>query len=158
MQLTTHSDYALRLLIYLASHSTRKVTTREIASAYCISLNHLTKVAKALTRAGWLVAARGSGGGLMLAPHTLQVRVGEIVRFTEYTCEVVECFDVKANTCPITNVCRLKPLLYRARKAFFDVLDAMTVQEMTRNHLELNAVFEQPLPKPRAARNGARRK
>ena len=157
MQLTTHSDYALRLLIYLTSHRERNVTTREVASAYCISLNHLTKVAKALTKAGWLVAARGSGGGLMLAPHTLQVRVGEIVRYTEFTCDVAECFDIKANTCPITDVCRLKPLLYRARKAFFDVLDSMTVQEMARNHEELNGVFDQPVPKPRSARNDSGR-
>jgi Rrf2 family nitric oxide-sensitive transcriptional repressor len=71
---------------------------------------------------------------------------------------VAECFDVKANTCPITNVCRLKPLLYRARKAFFDVLDTVTVQEMARNHEELNAVFDRPLPKSRAARNDSRRK
>lgn len=62
MQLTTHSDYALRLLIYLTSHQTRKVSTREVADAYGISLNHLTKVAKSLTKAGWLLAARGGGG------------------------------------------------------------------------------------------------
>lgn len=149
MQLTTHSDYALRLPIFPTSHRERKVTTRAVAVAYCISLNHLTKVAKALTKAGWPVAARGSGGGLMLAPPTLQVRVGKIGRYTEFTCDVTECFDLKANTCPITDVCKLKPLLYRARKAFFAVLDSGTAQEMARNHEELNAVFDRPQPKPR---------
>ena len=152
MQLTTHSDYALRLLIYLTSHRTRKVSTKEVATAYNISLNHLTKVAKSLTKAGWLVSARGGGGGLMLAPHTPETRVGEIVRHTESTCDIAECFKVVGNQCPITHVCRLKPLLYRARKAFFDVLDTVTVQEMARNHEELNAVFESPRPKPPARR------
>lgn len=146
MQLTTHSDYALRLLIYLTSHHTRKVSTREVADAYGISLNHLTKVAKSLTKAGWLVAARGGGGGLTLAPHTLEARVGEIVRYTEYTIDVAECFDVKANLCPITAVCRLKPLLYRARKAFFEVLDTVTIEDIARNPDELNAIFEGPRP------------
>ncbi|MEP6672553.1 MAG: Rrf2 family transcriptional regulator [Chthoniobacter sp.] len=152
MQLTTHSDYALRLLIYLTSHRARKVSTKEVASAYGISLNHLTKVAKSLTKAGWLISARGGGGGLMLAPHTPETRVGEIVRHTEYTCDLAECFNIAGNQCPITHVCRLKPLLYRARKAFFDVLDAVTVQEIARNPEELNAVFESPRPKPRARR------
>jgi Rrf2 family nitric oxide-sensitive transcriptional repressor len=147
MQLTTHSDYALRLLIYLTSHSTRKVSTREVADAYGISLNHLTKVAKSLTKAGWLLTARGGGGGLTLAPHTREARVGEIVRYTEYTCDVAECFDAKANTCPITSICRLKPLLYRARKAFFDVLDTATIEDIARNPAELNAIFESPRPK-----------
>ena len=141
MQLTLHSDYALRLLIYLMSHPERKVTTREVADAYGISLHHLTKVAKALTRAGWLVTARGGGGGLTLAEHTPRTRVGEIIRFTETRRAVAECFVPATNTCPITAVCGLKPILYRAQKAFFDVLDAVTIEEIARNPAELKAVF-----------------
>ena len=150
MQLTTHSDYALRLLIYLMSSPSRKVSTREVADAYGISLHHLTKVAKSLTKAGWLVAARGSGGGLTLAPHTPAARVGEIVRYTETNMDVAECFTARTNTCPIIGVCRLKPVLYRARKAFFDVLDSVTIQEIARNPGELNPIFEKSL-----ARHGA---
>ncbi len=142
MQLTTHTDYALRLLLYLMSHRDRKVSTREVATAYGISLNHLTKVAKALTKAGWLVTARGGGGGLVLAAHTPEASVGEIVRYTESNCDLAECFKPAENTCPITAVCRLKPVLYRARKAFFDVLDGVTVQEVARNPEELRTVFQ----------------
>ena len=60
MQLTAHTDFALRLIIYLLVHPERKVSTKEVAQAYGISLNHLTKVAKSLTKAGWLVTARGA--------------------------------------------------------------------------------------------------
>jgi Rrf2 family nitric oxide-sensitive transcriptional repressor len=141
MQLTAHSDYALRLLIYLAVHPSRQVSTREVAEAYGISLHHLTKVAKSLTKAGWLVTARGSGGGLMLAKHTPEARVGEIVRHTEGQFDIAECFDRARDGCPITAVCRLKPVLYRARKAFFDVLDTVTVGEISRNPAELEPIF-----------------
>ena len=141
MQLTTHTDYALRLLIYLMSHAPRKVSTREVAEAYGISLHHLTKVAKSLTKGGWLLTTRGGGGGLVLAPHTPDARVGEIVRYTEFTCDLAECFNPSSNTCPITAACYLKPVLYRARKAFFDVLDSATVREMARNPEELVPVF-----------------
>lgn len=141
MQLTTHTDYALRLLLYLMSHRTRKVSTREVADAYGISLHHLTKVAKSLTKGGWLIAARGSGGGLLLSAHTPNTRIGEIVRYTEFTCDLAECFNPKTNTCPIVAVCHLKPVLYRARKAFFDVLDTVTVQDIARNPEELNPIF-----------------
>jgi Rrf2 family nitric oxide-sensitive transcriptional repressor len=144
MQLTMHTDYALRLLIYLMSHDGRKVSTREVADGYGISLHHLTKVAKSPTKGGWLIAARGGGGGLMLAPHTPATRVGEIVRYTEFTCDLAECFDTERNTCPITLVCHLKPLLYRARRAFFDVLDSVTVRDIARNPEELNPIFAQP--------------
>lgn len=129
VQLTYHTDYALRVLIYLVNRPGQKVTTREMAEYYGVSLNHLTKVAKALTRAGWLATTRGAGGGLMLAPHTLGTKLGEIVRLTE-NWSLVECFTPATNTCPITKGCQLKPLLYHARKAFFDVLDTQTVRDL----------------------------
>lgn len=141
MQLTTHSDYALRLLIYLMSDEAGKASTREVAAAYGISLHHLTKVAKSLTRRGWLITSRGGGGGLMLAPHTPDLRLGEIVRYTEFSLDLAECFNAETNTCPIAAVCRLKPVLYRARQAFFAVLDSVTVREIARNPGELNPIF-----------------
>ena len=141
MQLTTHTDYALRLLLYLMSHDSRNVSTREVAEAYGISLNHLTKVAKSLTRGGWLVSARGGGGGLQLAPHTTEATVGEIVRFSETTCNLAECFNAKSNTCPIIQVCRLKTVLHRAQHAFFSVLDAVPLREIAGNADDLARVF-----------------
>jgi Rrf2 family transcriptional regulator, nitric oxide-sensitive transcriptional repressor len=148
MQLTTHTDYALRLLIYLMVHPTRNVSTREVAEAYGISLDHLTKVAKSLTKAGWVVSARGSGGGLMIAPHTPDVRIGEIVRYTEATCDLAECFNVVANTCPLTQACQLKSVLYRARRAFFEVLDTVTVRDVSGNPEELGQLFAKKGPAP----------
>ena len=129
MQLTYHTDFALRVLIYLLDRPEKTVTTREMAEFYGISLNHLTKVAKALTRGGWLLATRGGGGGLRLAPHTAETSVGEIVRFTE-NLVLLECFDPKLNTCPITRSCHLKGVLHRARHAFLEVLDGCTVRDL----------------------------
>lgn len=129
VQLTYHTDYALRVLIYMMSRPEQKVTTREMAEFYGVSLNHLTKVAKALTRAGWLIGARGAGGGLTLAAHTPDTKIGEIVRYTE-NADLVECFVPSHNTCPITKSCHLKPILYKARRAFFDVLDSHTVRDL----------------------------
>ncbi len=129
MQLTYHTDYALRILIYMVSRPGQKVTTREMATFYDISLNHLTKVAKSLTKAGWLKSVRGAGGGLMLAAHTPETKVGEIVRFTERG-DLVECFVPATNTCPISHACHLKPILFKARQAFFDVLDSCLVKEL----------------------------
>lgn len=150
MRLTTHTDYALRLLIYLMAHPERKVSTKEVAEAYRISLHHLTKVAKSLTKGGWLLAAKGSGGGLTLAPHTPAATLGEIIRYTETTCDLAECFNVKANSCPIIGPCELKPILYRAQRAFFEVLDGVTVREIARNPRELGMAFATSAQPPRS--------
>ena len=44
MHLTLHTDYALRVLMYLALRPDRRCTIEEIAGAYGISRNHLMKV------------------------------------------------------------------------------------------------------------------
>jgi len=41
MRLTVYTDYALRTLMYLASHRDRLVTISEIADVHGISKNHL---------------------------------------------------------------------------------------------------------------------
>jgi len=58
VQLNYHTDYALRVLTYLAVRPGRRVSTREMAEFYGISLHHLTKVAKFLSQRGWLVTTR----------------------------------------------------------------------------------------------------
>ena len=44
MQLTLHTDYALRVLVYLAQKKDELATISEIADFYHISRNHLVKV------------------------------------------------------------------------------------------------------------------
>lgn len=132
MQLTYHTDYALRVLIYLVTRPGQTVSTREMADYYGVSLNHLIKVTQSLTQGGWLVSTRGVGGGVMLASHTPGTRLGEIVRHTENT-DLVECFQPRTNTCPIHRGCQLKPILHQAKQAFFEVLDSYTVQDLAKD-------------------------
>lgn len=136
MQLTYHTDYALRLLIYLTVRPGQIVSTREVAEFYGISLNHLAKVAKSLTQAGWLVSTRGVGGGVKIADDTLDLTLGVIVSRTENT-HLVECFHSETNACPIHHCCHLKTVLHEAHQAFFEVLDRYTVRDLalTPGHL-----------------------
>ncbi|HTF74853.1 MAG TPA: Rrf2 family transcriptional regulator, partial [Bradyrhizobium sp.] len=45
MRLTVYTDYALRLLMYLALKEDQLATIAEIAKSFAISRNHLMKVA-----------------------------------------------------------------------------------------------------------------
>ena len=80
MQLTAYTDYALRVLIYLAVHEAHVVTISEMATAYDISKNHLVKIVHQLGQEGFIETLRGRGGGLRLAHAPDQIYLGEIVR------------------------------------------------------------------------------
>lgn len=130
MQLTIYSDYALRTLMYLGSHDDRLISVAEIAAAYQVSPHHVAKVAKALARGGFVTAHRGRAGGLALARSPRQIGIGAVVRFTEPTLDLLECFDRATSTCPLTGACRLERTLHEARSAFLQVLDRTMLSDL----------------------------
>ena len=130
MRLTIHSDYALRTLMYLGVHADRPVSVPEVATAYGISPNHVAKVAKALVQGGFARAHRGRTGGLELAKAPRDLSIGSVVRYTEPTLDLLECFDRMTSTCPLTGACRLEKTLHQARGAFLDVLDRTTLADL----------------------------
>lgn len=140
MQLTTHSDYALRTLLYLHAHPGAPVGIRQIADTYGISANHLAKVAQTLTHAGWVDTHRGRNGGLTLNPTALHVTVGDILRHTEANRRLVECFG-DDSTCPIEPACGLKAVLHQASNAFFDELDRHRLKDLVRDPAALRALI-----------------
>lgn len=130
MRLNIQTDYALRMLMYLAIQGTRRSSISEIAEAYSISENHLMKITQRLSAAGFVDAARGRGGGLRLSRAAESVKVGDVVRAIEPDFNLVECFRAD-NTCPITPACVLRKALGEARQAFLDVLDGYTLKILT---------------------------
>ena len=130
MRLTLHTDYALRLLMYLALAPDRLVTISEVAETYAISRNHLVKVTHELGKLGLVETLRGRGGGLRLAHMPEDISIGHVVRVMEEDFRVVECFDHAANTCRIAPACRLKHLLREALDAWIAILDRATLADL----------------------------
>jgi Rrf2 family nitric oxide-sensitive transcriptional repressor len=136
MQLTTHSDYAMRLLIYLAIHPGDKpATVKDAAERYGISTNHLAKVAQKLVQEKIVLSQRGRGGGLRLAMQPSDINIGKLIRKTE-NLELLECFGDQC-ACPIDNVCILYSALRKAQRAFLDVLDGYTLEDVVKNKSKL---------------------
>lgn len=140
MQINQFTDYALRVLMYCALHPERAARTSEIARAYGISENHLTKVAQQLAAGGFLRTTRGRGGGLRLHREPREIVVGEVVRWTEGTLRLVECFDADG-ACPLTTACRLKTAFRRALDAFFLVLDSYTLADLVGDRNALTSLL-----------------
>ncbi len=131
MRLTAYSDYSLRLLMYLAVRPERLSTIEEVARAYSVPTNHLTKVVHQLGLAGYVDTVRGRHGGIRLGAPADKIGVGEILRHTEPDMDIVPCFDINNQECPLRRACKLKSALERARTAFLDVLDEYTLADLT---------------------------
>jgi len=143
MRLTYFSDYAFRVLIYLALTPDRRCTIREISEAYGISRAHLMKVVNLLTREGLVTAQRGPHGGLTLAMPAGEIRLGDVVRKTEEDLGLVECFRPE-NTCRLTPSCALAPALSRAMQAFLAELDKQTIADLVSRPQALRRLLAVP--------------
>lgn len=136
MRLTLHTDYAVRVMIYLAENPDRLCSISEISTAYEISHNHLMKVAHALVKGGFIKSVRGRSGGLMLARPAKDITVGEIVRQTEEGFDLVDCAS-----CVITSGCGLKGLLGKATAAFLSVLDGCSLADLNHGPVALSQLW-----------------
>ncbi len=139
MKLTDRTDYAFRVLMYLAANGGRRATVGEIAARYGISHSHLTRVVWALGRAGFVETVRGRGGGLGLARPAEAIGVGTVARLMEAGIPLAQCFPGGAGGCRIETCCALKGILAEAEAAFFAVLDRYSVDDLVHGNAELRA-------------------
>jgi Rrf2 family nitric oxide-sensitive transcriptional repressor len=130
MRLNAHTDFGLRTLMYLASRPEDWVTTADIAEVLRIPRNHLLKVVNRMIELGWIEGKRGPSGGVRLLASAMNVSVAEVIRGLEQSLAIVECFLPEKSQCPLEDVCRLAPALYRARKAFLDELSQVTIGQL----------------------------
>jgi Rrf2 family nitric oxide-sensitive transcriptional repressor len=137
MRLTVHTDYALRVLMYVAVREQPRPTISGIAASYGISRNHLMKVVYQLGVAGYLETVRGKNGGLKLARPAAEIGLGEVIRSTEPDLALVPCFDPVNAVCAISPACRLRNALHQAQAAFLQVLDGYTLADLVANRGEL---------------------
>jgi Rrf2 family nitric oxide-sensitive transcriptional repressor len=129
MRLTTMTDYALRLLMYVAHQPDRLCTIAEVADAYGISQAHLMKITHQLGLAGFVETVRGKGGGMRLAAAPAAINLGAVVRAVEPDFALVECFGSE-NRCALTSYCRLAGVLGGALQSFLGHLDRHTLADL----------------------------
>lgn len=154
MRLTLKTDYALRTLLFLGRQKGQLVAIATVAQAHHISENHLVKVVHELGRKGFIETIRGKGGGIRLAQGIESKSVGDVVRAMEDDLALVACFGQQdaANTCALTDDCRLQSILYEALKGFLQTLDRYTLGDVMaaaeeKNHAaQLKKSQEQVIP------------
>jgi Rrf2 family transcriptional regulator, nitric oxide-sensitive transcriptional repressor len=155
MRLTLHTDYALRVLMYVGVKRDRVSTIPEIVERFDISKGHVMKVVHHLAQKGYLETIRGKRGGMRLARKPEQINVGAVVRDMEEELGVLGCLQGRKGYCRIEECCLLRSALRDATNAFLATLDRYTLQDLVKPRLlasllELDKVRNEA-PKPARA-------
>ena len=157
MRLTLHTDYALRVLMYVSVKGESLSTIPEIVDHFDISRGHVMKVVHHLGQLGYLETIRGKRGGIRLARKPEQINVGAVVRDMEEELGVLGCLQGSEGYCRIEECCVLRSALRDATNAFLATLDRYTLADLIRPQRALARLLA--LDDPRAVRgDGAARR
>src|SRR5690606_36145828 len=130
MRLTRQTNYAIRILMYCAANDGRLSRIPEIAAAYTVSELFLFKILQPLVEHKLVQTVRGRNGGVRLARPAEDITLFDVVRVTEESFAMAECFENDAAECPLIDSCGLNEALRKALGAFFEVLESYTIQDL----------------------------
>lgn len=153
MRLTRQTNYAIRILMYCAANEGRLSRIPEIAQAYTVSELFLFKILQPLVENKLVETVRGRNGGVRLARPAAEITLFDVVRVTEESFAMAECFENDATECPLIDSCGLNEALRKALGAFFEVLAGYTIDDLVKTRpamRDLLGITEAP----RLAANG----
>lgn len=136
MQLKRFTDLGLRILMFLAQARASDpghcapVSVTELADKLQWNKNLVVKVTHFMVQEGWLVAARGRNGGLMLANDASHYKIGDTVQKLEGDERLLDCAEPP---CPFRGDCGLIRVLHQAHMAFFASLNDYTLSDIVKN-------------------------
>lgn len=118
MIVSTKGRYALRVMVCLAQKDPGAyIPLKEIAEAEHISQKYLESIMTTLSKAGFVDAVHGKGGGYRLNRTPDGYTIGSILKLTEGSLAVASCSVTGPAACSRTTCCEAKPM--------WDKLDAM---------------------------------
>lgn len=110
MQLNVTTDYAIRIVLYLAS-TERITTSAEIADEMHIPGNYVPNIVKKLRDKGLVHATFGPRGGYRLAKDAKDISLLDILQIMEGTIRINRCLEddeycsrYAVKTCAVHNV------------------------------------------------------
>jgi FeS assembly SUF system regulator len=130
LRITKQSDYGIVLMTLFAGEGRESVhSTRDLARLAQLPLPTVSKILKALARAGLLLSHRGVKGGYRLARQPGDISVEEIIRALEGPIAITECVD-EDSRCEIEGSCPVRTNWQRINGAVRDALASIRLSEM----------------------------
>ena len=131
MIVSTKGRYALRVMVHFAQRGGEGyIPLKEIAEAEGISQKYLETIMSALSKAGFVDAVHGKGGGYRLNRTPEEYTVGSILKLTEGSLSAVSCTSQGAAACSRTECCQAKPMWDKLDKMIDDFFEGITIGDL----------------------------
>jgi len=130
MQLTRAADYAVRVMVHLATLPPEKrAFLPELAMATTAPESFLSKVMQALSRAGLITSRRGKAGGFAILQRGRDANMREVIEAIDGPISLNVCLN-GGKVCERKSWCPAHPVWARAQRAMIEVLMSVTVSGM----------------------------
>ena len=131
MIVSTKGRYALRVMVGFAQRGGEEyIPLKEIAEAEGISQKYLESIMTVLSKAGFVDAVHGKGGGYRLNRKPAEYTVGSILKLTEGGLSAVSCTSQGAAACARTECCQAKPMWDCLDKMIDDFFEGITLADL----------------------------
>lgn len=124
MMISTKGRYALRVMIDLAEHCNGEyIPMKDVVKRQQVSQKYVERIMTMLSKANFVEAVHGKGGGYRLNRSPDEYIVGDILRLTEGSLAPVACLDCDAEECERADQCRTLPMWKELNNRITDFFD-----------------------------------
>ncbi len=137
MIVSTKGRYALRVMVHFAMKGASDyIPLKEIAESENISQKYLESIMSALSKAGFVDAVHGKGGGYRLNRSPDKYTVGSILKLTEGSLAAVSCTSQGPSACGRSACCQTKPMWDRLDSMIDEFFEGITLADLLENNKE----------------------
>ena len=131
MIVSTKGRYALRVMLSFAQRGGEEyIPLKEIAEAAGISQKYLESIMTTLSKAGFVDAVHGKGGGYRLNRPPEEYTVGSILKLTEGSLAPVSCTTQGPAACSRSTCCQTKPMWEKLDKMIDEFFEGITLADL----------------------------
>ena len=138
MIVSTKGRYAMRVMVCFAQKDPGEyVPLKEIAEKEGISQKYLESIMTVLSKAGFVDAVHGKGGGYRLNRSAEEYTVGSILKLTEGSLSAVSCTSQGAAACSRSQCCNALPMWEKLDKMIDEFFEGITIADLIRETNEM---------------------
>lgn len=131
LRISRLTDYGTMVLGELADRSTALSSAAELAASTGLALPTVSKLLKALARAGLVTSTRGSHGGYRLSRNAAAISAVEVIDALEGPVSITEC-SAADSQCDLEAVCNVGNAWQRINVAIRRALQDISLEDLLR--------------------------